>query len=109
MNKQRRKRLEEASALLEQAKEILEEAKDEEEEAYENLPEGLQSSERGDVMREARPGRRQAARYSFDRQYGKRLLQHGRGDRQYRTGGGVDHGENRHLRRWDIPTVSRAV
>lgn len=40
MNKQRRKRLEEARTLLEQAKEILEEVKDEEE-AYENLPEGI--------------------------------------------------------------------
>ena len=50
MNKQRRKRLDEAFDLIESAKEILEEVKDEEQEAFDNLPEQFQSSERGEEM-----------------------------------------------------------
>ena len=50
MNKQRRKRREEASDLMNRAKDILEEVKDEEQEAYDNLPENFQNGERGEEM-----------------------------------------------------------
>ena len=50
MNKQRRKRLEEAFNMIGQAKDILEEVKDEEQEAYDNLPESFQNGERGEEM-----------------------------------------------------------
>lgn len=50
MNKQRRKRLEEAFNLIDQAKDILEEVKDEEQDAYENLPENFQNGDRGEEM-----------------------------------------------------------
>lgn len=50
MNKDRRKRIARAIDLINEAWEILEEVKDEEEEAYNNMPEGLQSSERGERM-----------------------------------------------------------
>lgn len=52
MNKVRRKDLMKALELLAQAKEIIESVCDEESEAYENLPESLQSSERGEQMDE---------------------------------------------------------
>lgn len=52
MNKQRRKRLSEATDLLASALSIIEEVKSEEEEAFENLPESLQTSERGEQMEE---------------------------------------------------------
>lgn len=45
MNKQRRKRLEEAFNMIDQAKDILEEVKGEELEAYDNLPESFQDGE----------------------------------------------------------------
>lgn len=47
MNKQRRKRLEEASKLIAQAQGIIEEVKDEEQEAHDNLPESIQYGEKG--------------------------------------------------------------
>ena len=50
MNKQRRKELARAIALIEEAREILEAVKDEEQEALDNLPESLQQSERGETM-----------------------------------------------------------
>ena len=50
MNKQRRKRLEEAFNMIDQAKDILEEVKDEEQEAYDKLPESFQNGERGEEM-----------------------------------------------------------
>lgn len=60
MNNQRRKSLQEAITLLQsiqdafdRAKELIETAKDEESEAYENMPEGLQSSERGEQSQTA--------------------------------------------------------
>lgn len=52
MNKARRKEIERAIALMEQAREILEEVKDEEQNAFDNMPENLQSSERGETMEE---------------------------------------------------------
>ena len=52
MNKQRRKRLSEATELLGAALSIIEEVKAEEEEAFDNLPEGIQCGERGEQMEE---------------------------------------------------------
>lgn len=52
MNKQRRKEIAHAIALIEEAREILETTKDEEQEAFDNLPESLQCSERGETMEE---------------------------------------------------------
>lgn len=52
MNKVRRKKIGEAIDLIEQAREILESVMDEEQDAFDNLPEGLQSSERGETMEE---------------------------------------------------------
>ncbi len=51
MNKQRRKKLEQAFEAIGKAKDILEEVKkDEEQDAYENLPENFQYGERGEEM-----------------------------------------------------------
>lgn len=50
MNKNRRKELESISAELEALKERLETTREEEQEAYDNMPEGLQESERGELM-----------------------------------------------------------
>jgi len=57
MNNERRKEIAKAVDLLvkakvqyEEAAAILDSCKDEEEEAFENLPEGLQSSDRGETM-----------------------------------------------------------
>ena len=50
MNKQRRKDIEKATALLEQAREIIDTAQEEAQESYDNLPESIQESERGNAM-----------------------------------------------------------
>lgn len=52
MNKERRKELNKAIKLLEEAQEIIACVMDEEQEAYDNLPEGIQSSEKGEEMDE---------------------------------------------------------
>lgn len=52
MNKQRRKEIAKAIALIEEAREILEATMDEEQEAFDNMPESLQYSERGETMEE---------------------------------------------------------
>ena len=52
MNKQRRKQIAAAMELIEQAQAILEEVIAEEQEAFDNLPESLQTSERGELMEE---------------------------------------------------------
>ncbi len=52
MNKLRRKRIAEAIELMERAREILETVAEEEQEAFDNMPESLQSSERGETMEE---------------------------------------------------------
>jgi hypothetical protein len=52
MNKQRRKQIEKATALMQEALEILETVKDEEQDAFDNMPEGLQGSEKGELMEE---------------------------------------------------------
>jgi len=50
MNKQRRKDIEKATALLEQAREIIDTVQEGEQESYDNLPESIQDSERGETM-----------------------------------------------------------
>lgn len=52
MNKQRRKQLAEASALITKAQSIIESVKDEEQEAHDNLPESIQYGEKGQQMEE---------------------------------------------------------
>lgn len=60
MNKDRRKRLAEATDLIERAQSLLEKAagiveevRDEEQDAFNNMPESLQDGERGQRMQEA--------------------------------------------------------
>lgn len=62
MNKERRKRIDEAMIHLDNIKEFIEEIQLEEEDAYDNLPEGLQYSERGEAMQEASDNLSSAAR-----------------------------------------------
>lgn len=50
MNAERRKRLSAALEQLEAAKSEIEEIQQEEQEAYDNMPEGLQESERGEII-----------------------------------------------------------
>ena len=50
MNRQRRKRLEEAFEKVSEAMGILEEVKSEEEESYENLPDNFRDGDRGEEM-----------------------------------------------------------
>ena len=50
MNRERRKRLQEAFDKIVEVQEILSEVRDEEQEAYENLPENFQYGERGEEM-----------------------------------------------------------
>lgn len=52
VNKKRRTHLTEAHSLLGRAAFIVERARDEEQDGFDNLPEGLQSSERGEAMEE---------------------------------------------------------
>lgn len=52
MNKERRKKIQEAENLLVRASEIITECLEEENEAYDNLPESIQLGERGDEMTE---------------------------------------------------------
>lgn len=50
MNNNRRKELNRALPLLAEALEIIESVKDEEQDAFDCMPEGLQTSERGETM-----------------------------------------------------------
>lgn len=52
MNKRRREKLSEAHSLLGKAASIVERSREEEEDSLNNLPEGLQGSERGEIMEE---------------------------------------------------------
>jgi Mg2+ and Co2+ transporter CorA len=52
MNADRRKRLKRAKELIEEARTIVEEVAGEEREGYDNLPESLQSGEKGERMSE---------------------------------------------------------
>ena len=53
MNKDRRRRIEEALVKLEEIKDEVTAIYEEEQEAFDNMPEGLQSSEKGDAMQSA--------------------------------------------------------
>ena len=53
MNNDKRKRIDQATALIEEARSIIEEITQEESEAYENMPENLQYSDRGELIQEA--------------------------------------------------------
>ena len=52
MNKDRRDRLTEIISIIQEQMAELESIKEEEDEAFNNLPEGIQCSERGEVMEE---------------------------------------------------------
>lgn len=52
MNKLRRRQLRAALDLLDEARSILETVQEDEQEAFDNMPESLQSSERGEAMGE---------------------------------------------------------
>lgn len=53
MNKERRQELLDVASSLADAMDRLSEIRDEEQEAYDNMPEGLQSGDRGQLMQEA--------------------------------------------------------
>ena len=53
MNNARRKQIADAVQRIEEAKTLLEIVRDEEQDAFDNLPEGIQSSERGQKMEAA--------------------------------------------------------
>lgn len=53
MTEQRLKNLNDCLSAIQGAHDVLEEVRDEEQDAYDNMPEGLQYSERGDMMQEA--------------------------------------------------------
>ena len=53
MNKARRTRIDELSVKLEDIKAEIEMLHDEEQESFDNLPEGIQESERGELMESA--------------------------------------------------------
>ena len=53
MNKQRRKEIARAAAMIEEAKSILETCRDEEQDYYDNMPESFQNGEKGSVAQEA--------------------------------------------------------
>ena len=52
MNNPRRKELRKALELLEEALSIIEVAWEEEQDSFDNLPEGIQESERGEIIEE---------------------------------------------------------
>lgn len=53
MNNARRKQIADAIQKIEEAKTLLEIVRDEEQDAFDNIPEGIQSSERGQKMEAA--------------------------------------------------------
>ncbi len=53
MNAARRKRIADVGSKIADLREMIEEIKAEEEEAFDNLPESIQSGERGDKMQDA--------------------------------------------------------
>jgi len=53
VNKQRRKEIARAAAMIEEAKSILETCRDEEQDYYDNMPESFQNGEKGSVAQEA--------------------------------------------------------
>ena len=53
MNKERRKEIARAAAMIDEAKGILESCRDEEQEYYDNMPESFQDGEKGSAAQEA--------------------------------------------------------
>lgn len=53
MNTERRKELDKAIGFIEEAKAILEQCREAEQDAYDNMPEGLQSGDKGDKAQSA--------------------------------------------------------
>ena len=53
MKEERLKTLKRCLNMIQNAHDVLEEVRDDEQDAFDNLPEGLQYSERGDLMQEA--------------------------------------------------------
>jgi len=53
MNEERLKSLKRCLDKIQDAHDVLEEVRDEEQDAFDNMPEGLQYSERGDMMQDA--------------------------------------------------------
>ena len=53
MKEDRLKNLKRCLNMIQNAHDVLDEVRDEEQDAFDNLPEGLQDSERGDLMQEA--------------------------------------------------------
>ncbi|MFK0338738.1 hypothetical protein ACIQT7_15835 [Agrobacterium deltaense] len=53
MNKERRKEIARAAAMIEEAKGILETCRDEEQEYYDNMPESFQDGDKGNAAQEA--------------------------------------------------------
>lgn len=53
MNNERRKEIDKARALLEEAKEILDQCASDERDYYDNMPENMQSGEKGQKAEEA--------------------------------------------------------
>ena len=53
MNQKKRKTLQQARHMLEQASELVIQVRDDEQDSFDNLPEGIQESERGQMMEEA--------------------------------------------------------
>lgn len=53
MNKARRKEIDKAVALIQEAKDILESTAEEEQEYYDNMPENMQSGEKGERAQSA--------------------------------------------------------
>lgn len=53
MNNERRKLLADAITKMEEAKTLIEIARDEEQDAFDNMPEGIQTGERGQKMEAA--------------------------------------------------------
>jgi len=66
MNHARRKDIEAARALLDEARGLLECVAEAEREAYDNMPEGLQSSERGEASEAAADALDEAVQYIDD-------------------------------------------
>lgn len=53
MNNERRKEIAKATGMIEEAKAILEQAQSDEQDSYDNMPEGLQSGDRGQAAEQA--------------------------------------------------------
>ena len=66
MKEERLKTLKHCLNMIQNAHDVLEEVRDEEQDAFDNLPEGLQYSERGDMMQDAVDTLDEAIDYLYD-------------------------------------------